>query len=89
MVPTHILAILRLRRSVQKEINGEQNKMSQERSGLSTKAGRLKIYSCVFCEFVQNNLADIDENTETGTLGGPAFEAKYLYHLRTVHALER
>lgn len=71
-------------------MNGEEKStMSQEKSALATKEGRMKVYSCVFCEFVQNNLADIEENSENGMIGDPAFEAKYLYHLRSVHSLDR
>ncbi len=80
---------MRLRRSVQNEFNLDQNNMARERSALSTREGRMKIYSCVFCEFVQENLPDIDENLENGTFNDPAFEAKYLYHLRSVHGLEQ
>jgi hypothetical protein len=89
MVPADIVTNMRLRRSVQNQCNGDQKNMSQERSGLATKEGRMKVYSCVFCEFIQSNLADIAENVDNGTFTDPAFEAKYLYHLRTVHALER
>ncbi len=64
--------------------------MSQEKSALSTKEGRMKVYSCVFCEFVQNNLPDAGEvDSDDGKLADSAFEAKYLYHLRSVHSLDR
>jgi hypothetical protein len=80
---------MRLRRSVQEQSNGVQNNMSQEKSTLATKEGRWKIYVCVFCEFVQKNISGIDEDAETGILRDKAFEAKYLYHLRSVHCRER
>jgi len=68
----------------------EKSTMSEERSALSTKEGRMKVYSCVFCEFVQNNLPDVREvDSDDGKLVDSAFEAKYLYHLRSVHSLDR
>lgn len=88
-VPPVITTILHLKRNVQKEYDEDQSNVSIQRSGLSTKQGRVNVYSCVFCEFVQSNLNDIDEDTQTGKIADGAFEAKYLYHLRTVHALER
>jgi hypothetical protein len=84
-----ILTTLHLKRNVQKQLDDEQNHVSTQKGGLSTKEGRVKVYSCVFCEFVQSNLDDIDEDLGTGRIADAAFEAKYLYHLRTVHALER
>jgi hypothetical protein len=53
---------------------------------LSTKDLRSKVYSCVFCEFIQDNTCD-DEFDHEGKFTDRALEAKYLYHLNTVHGL--
>jgi hypothetical protein len=74
----------------QQDVVEEKSNMSQERSALSTKEGRMKVYSCVFCEFVQDNLPGVGEvDSDDGKLVDSAFEAKYLYHLRSVHSLDR
>ncbi len=88
-VAASITTILHLKRNIQKECEEDRNNVSRQTSGLATKEGRVRVYSCVFCEFVQSNLNDIDEDTQTGKIADGAFEAKYLYHLRTAHALER
>jgi len=46
----------------------------------STKQVRYEIYSCTFCEFVQNSM-------ETESLEA-IDEKKYLFHLKHVHNLE-
>jgi hypothetical protein len=84
-----ITTTLHLKRNVQKQYDEDQSNVSIQRSGLSSKQGRVNVYSCVFCEFVQSNLNDIEEDMQTGKIADGAFEAKYLYHLRTVHGLER
>lgn len=68
--------------------------------GLSAETeARFRIYSCVFCEFVRDNLSDADlcgeddevcrEKNTFNEDSGAAFEAKYLYHLSSVHGLRR
>lgn len=63
--------------------------------GLSTKKGRMQVYSCAFCEFVQTSLdqdtgmGKEDEEVENSIVMDKAFEAKYLFHVRTVHGIER
>lgn len=79
-----------MNREERQEVGEEKSTMSQERSALATKEGRMNVYSCVFCEFVQNNLPDAAEvDSDDGKLVDSAFEAKYLYHLRSVHSLDR
>jgi hypothetical protein len=63
-------------------------------TGLTGKDSRMRIYSCEFCEFIQLGFAQVEgkeeearEDEETGL--DPAYEAKYLYHLKTVHGLEK
>ncbi len=46
-----------------------------------TKEVRYEIYSCAFCEFVQNSMGT--ERLEA------IDEKKYLFHLKHVHNLER
>jgi hypothetical protein len=66
----------------------ERDKKPIAATTLSSKEGRMKVYSCVFCEFVQSNLCEEeDETNEDGSLIDGAFEAKYLYHLNTVHGI--
>lgn len=56
----------------------------------SSKQGRMQIYSCDFCEFIQNSINLVDGNErEMSELMDGAFEAKYLFHMRTVHGLEK
>jgi hypothetical protein len=75
---------------VQEQQQEKSATMSQEKNALASKEGRMKVYSCVFCEFVQNNLPEVGEvDSEDGKLVDSAFEAKYLYHLRSVHSLDR
>ena len=52
------------------------------------KDARMRVYSCVFCEFIQANHFEIESEEHDLTLDR-AFEAKYLFHLRTVHGLEK
>ena len=57
---------------------------------LSSKQGRMQIYSCDFCEFVHSSISIADDNErEMIELMDGAFEAKYLFHMRTVHGLEK
>ncbi|MDH2902042.1 MAG: hypothetical protein PXY39_13820 [archaeon] len=53
------------------------------------KLARMRVYSCVFCEFIQTNLFEIEESEKHDLTLDRAFEAKYLFHLRTVHGLEK
>jgi hypothetical protein len=58
---------------------------------LSTKDSRNRVYACDFCDFIQANLF-LEDDEELGnerTEVDPALEAKYLFHLRTQHGLER
>lgn len=55
---------------------------------LSTQKSRIAVYSCVFCDFVNTNLFLV-ESAENDLNLDRAFEAKYLFHLRTVHGLEK
>ena len=52
------------------------------------KDARMRVYSCVFCEFIQTNLFEIESEENDCTIDR-AYEAKYLFHLRTVHGLEK
>jgi hypothetical protein len=61
---------------------------STSSQSLSTKDSRMRIYSCEFCEFIQVALLEMETGGENIRLD-PAYEAKYLFHLRTVHGLER
>ena len=45
------------------------------------------VYSCAFCEFVQDILDDVGENGVFSS--DPLFESKYLFHLMSVHGLEK
>jgi hypothetical protein len=80
---------------MQNELDRDQKAVAQEEepsrssSVLATKEGRMNVYSCVFCEFVQGNLSELDDDPQDRTSEDLAFEAKYLYHLRTVHSLEQ
>jgi hypothetical protein len=57
---------------------------------LSSRQGRMQIYSCDFCEFIQSNIKLVDDKEpEMSELMDGAFEAKYLFHMRTVHGLEK
>ncbi|MDH2899929.1 MAG: hypothetical protein PXY39_03065 [archaeon] len=54
---------------------------------LSTKDLRMRVYSCEFCELIQTGLSTQVEGNASAL--DPASEAKYLYHLRTIHGLEK
>ena len=61
---------------------------------LNTKKGRSRVYSCAFCEFIKENFdqegMEVSNNiTEESDIMDRAFEAKYLYHLDTVHSLRK
>lgn len=49
----------------------------------------MQVYSCDFCEFIQSSLDQIDGDDQSIEVMDGAFEAKYLFHMRTVHGLEK
>lgn len=56
---------------------------------LATRSARMQVYSCDFCEFIQSSLDQIDGDDQSIEVMDGAFEAKYLFHMRTVHGLEK
>lgn len=86
---------MRIKRNIQSgyEIEQERNDIDagrKESEGqISTREARYRIYSCVFCEFVRDNLSGADEDLTLGSMKDPIFEAKYLHHLKAFHSLER
>jgi hypothetical protein len=60
----------------------------EESIAVATRDARFRIYSCVFCQFVRDNLSE-SELTEKSDTSSDVFESKYLYHLMSVHGLRR
>ena len=48
----------------------------------------MEVYSCEFCELIQIGFSQTGGEGNDSVLD-PASEAKYLFHLRTVHGLEK
>jgi hypothetical protein len=60
-----------------------------ETKTVQAKEKRMQIYSCDFCQFIQSSLELAEGEEESRELMDGAFEAKYLFHIRTVHGLEK
>jgi hypothetical protein len=65
-----------------------RRRKSSTGENLSEKLLRMRTYSCVFCDFIQANLFLEEEEGNEGATDR-VFEIKYLFHLRTVHGLEK